>query len=268
MVAARRLRVRRTGATPSRRTVSAAGRQVSTTAQTPANLGCIRAFGSGCSMTGSARSASACAGVSLPATDVTTKAATPAVGTVMARVVASTADDGTTLSTGPTHCGRCPSLAVADRRVLCRHDALCPGLDIGRDGRSGCSAAGPRIQRRPVHRIALAGRVPATAGSRMSRLRVERHHVACENGRGRLSLGEGRLNQPQSHQLDRQLGTGCRGGGRAVREGDGSDVPGRLVACHRGRAHGSTACAFQPAIAQGRTRSWIASPSTGHAVSS
>ena len=33
---------------------------------------------------------------------------------------------------------------------------------------------------------------------------MERIHAARENGRGRLSLGEGRLNEPQSHQLDRR----------------------------------------------------------------
>ena len=37
-------------------------------------------------------------------------------------------DDSTALSIGPTHCRRRASLALADRCLFCRHDALCSGL--------------------------------------------------------------------------------------------------------------------------------------------
>ena len=139
------------------------------------------------------------------------------------------ASGGGTVPAGSTHRRRRAPFALADRRILCEHHSLCAGLEIGGHGRRGCPASRSGRRGRPLCPIAFAGRISPAPGGWRPCVRVEWIDVARENRCGRLPLGESRFDEPQSHQLDRQLGAGCCRA-RALRGGDGTDVPGRPVA--------------------------------------
>ena len=150
-------------------------------------------------------------GVPLPGTELSAREATPPEGDVSVRVIAS--------MPGTAELYRLDQvIAAAGRRTLWLTDAYFVGTTAYVQSLRAAARDGvdvrllvPGASDIWVLRGPFAGGIPPAPRGGRARLRVERLHAPCQDGRRGRTLGACRLDESQSPVLDRQLGAG-RGG--------------------------------------------------------
>ena len=75
---------------------------------------------------------------------------------------------------------------------------------------------------------------------------MERSHAPREDSGRRRALGAGGIDEPQSRELDGELGARCGGRGREVRSGDGAIVRGGPRECNGDRSGSAAAPGEDP----------------------